>query len=219
MIGHSGGTLCVALAHEKYRGRVSANHAVRVKGSIAHLARRVAADAPDLYVVDFFSLNVAVVGIAVTDSSLELNVREKLAAVTLPQLQISNNEVRIVHVLHGNCGRRVIEGALVLIRVVDLQTEVNGLRVENLLLDASRRVLRIYEFLAEVHSVDLNNETIDELVAREHIEGATHEEMVVRRLPITVSCVEQIVLDTVEHGHEGEGIKGKEVDLTGLHAV
>lgn len=65
----------------------------------------------------------------------------------------------------------------------------------------------------------MDDETIDELVAREHVEGSTHEEVVVGRLSITVPCVEQVVLDTVEHGHEGEGIKGKEVDLTSFHAV
>lgn len=84
MIGHSRGALGVALAHEKYRGGVSANHAVCVKGSITHLAGRIAADAPDLNVVDFLGLYVAVIGIAVTDTSLELNVREKLSTVTLP---------------------------------------------------------------------------------------------------------------------------------------
>lgn len=130
----------------------------------------MATNGSNLYVVNLFCFEVAVISIVISDSSQEFNISKQLSRVTLTQLQVSNDEIVIVDIFHGNCGCRSIECTLILICVIDLQAQVDGLGIENLLIDAARRILCLDKFLTQIDTLNHDNLTVDELVAWENVE-------------------------------------------------
>ena len=162
----------------------------------------MATDGPDLNVVDLLGLEVGVVGVVISDTPKELDVSEQLPGVTLSELEVSNDEIVIIHVFHGDCGRGSIECALILISIVNFEPQVDGLSVEYLLVDDSRAVLRFNGLLSQIDTSDNNHSPVDKLVRRVHVEGTAHEEVVVSWSRHWETVLEKIVLNAVECGHK-----------------
>jgi hypothetical protein len=194
--------LWVAFAHEKLVTWLRANHAVGIQGTITHLTRWVATNGPDLNVVDLLGLEVGVVGVVISDTPKELDVSEKLAGVTLSQLEVSNYKIVIIHVFHCDSGCGSIECALILISVVNFEPQVDGLSVEYLLVDYSSAEFRFDGFLSEIDTLDYNHSSVDKLVRREHVEGTTHEKVVVGWRGHWETVLEKVVLNVVESSHK-----------------
>ena len=143
-----------------------------------------------LDIVDLFSLEVGVISIIISYTSEEFDISKELATVTLPKLKISDDKVVIIDIFHGYCGCGSVECALIFVCVEDFQSQIDSFSVEYFLVNNSATILCLDGFLTQVYTLHNHHSPVYQLVTGEHVERATHKEVVIGR-----SCYRETILE------------------------